>query len=64
METEKVERLRQYLAGRSEIVAGEQLVLRDLREKARDRQRPMLRLPLLLIGAGGCYLLLMEGRQR
>ena len=64
METEKVERLRQYLAGRSEIVAGEQLVLRDLREKARDRQRPMLSLPLLLIGAGGCYLLLMEGRQR
>ena len=64
METEKVERLRQYLAYRSEIVAGEQLVLRDLREKARDRQRLMLGLPLFLIGAGGCSLLLMEERQR
>ncbi len=64
MEPEKVERLRQYLAGRSEIVAGEQLVLRDLRDKARDRQRLMLGLPLLLIGFGGCYLLLMRRRQR
>ena len=64
METEKVERLRQYLAGRSEIIAGEQLVLHDLREKARDRQRLMLGLPLLLIGICGCYLLLMERRQR
>ena len=39
MDAEKVERLRQYLAGRGEIDAGEQLVLRHLRDKARDRQR-------------------------
>lgn len=58
LEPEKVERLRQYLAGRSEISAGEQLVLRHLQQKARDRQRLMLGLPLLLIGAGGYYLLL------
>jgi zinc/manganese transport system permease protein len=57
MDSEKVERLRQYLAGRSEISAGEQLVLRHLRDKARDRQRLMLGLPLLLIGVGGLYLL-------
>jgi zinc/manganese transport system permease protein len=57
MDSEKVERLRQYLAGRSEISAGEQLVLRHLRDKARDRQRLMLGLPLLIIGAGGFYLL-------
>ena len=57
MDPEKVERLRQYLAGRSEISAGEQLVLRHLRDKARDRQRLMLGLPLLLIGAGGFYFL-------
>ena len=57
MEPEKLERLRQYLAGRSEISAGEQLVLRHLREKTRDRQRLMLGLPLLLVGAGGFYLL-------
>jgi len=57
IDPEKVERLRQYLAGRSEISAGEQLVLRHLRDKARDRQRLMLGLPLLLIGAGGFYFL-------
>ena len=57
MDPEKTQRLRQYLVGRSEISAGEQLVLRHLRDKARERQRLMLGLPLLLIGAGGFYLL-------
>lgn len=57
MDPEKTERLRQYLAGRSEISAGEQLVLRHLRDKARERQRLMLGLPLVLFGAGGFYLL-------
>ena len=57
LDPEKVERLRQYLAGRGEISAGEQLVLRHLRDKARDRQRLMLGLPLLLIGAIGFYFL-------
>ncbi len=57
MDAEKVERLRQYLAGRGEIDAGEQLVLRHLRDKVRDRQRLLLGLPLLVIGAGGFYLL-------
>ena len=42
MEAEKAERLRQYLAGRSEIAAGDQLVLRSLRARARERQRWML----------------------
>jgi zinc/manganese transport system permease protein len=56
MDAEKAERLRQYIAGRSEISAGEQLVLRSLREKARGRQRLMLGLPLLLAGAAGFYL--------
>ena len=64
MSSEKVERLRQYLAGRSEIIAGEQLVLRDLREKARQRQRLMLGLPLLLVGAGACYLLTTKRHRR
>ena len=63
MDPEKVERLRQYVTGRSEIIAGEQLVLRDLRDKARDRQRLMLGLPLLLVGAGGCYLILVKRQQ-
>jgi len=56
MDPEKTERLRQYLAGRSEIVAGDELVLQHLRDKARERQRWGLGLPLLLVGAGGVYL--------
>ena len=56
MDAEKAERMRQYIAGRSEISAGEQLVLSSLRDKARGRQRLMLGLPLLLVGAAGFYL--------
>jgi zinc/manganese transport system permease protein len=58
MEPEKAERLRQYLMGKSEISAGDQLVVRHLRGKARDRQRFGLGLPLLLAGACGIYALL------
>ena len=57
MEPENTERLRQYLAGISEISAGDQLVLRHLRGKARERQRFALGLPLLLLGAAGLYAL-------
>jgi zinc/manganese transport system permease protein len=57
MEPERIDRLRQYLAGRSEIGAGDQLVLRSLRGKARERQRFALGLPLLMIGAGGAFAL-------
>jgi len=56
LDAEKAERLRQYIAGRSEISAGEQLVLRSLRDKARGRQRLALGLPLLLVGAAGLFL--------
>jgi zinc/manganese transport system permease protein len=51
MDAEHEERLRQYIAGRSEISAGDRLVLNVLRAKARERQRYGLGLPLLLIGA-------------
>jgi zinc/manganese transport system permease protein len=57
MPAEKQERLRQYLAARGEIVAGDQLVLKDLKVKARDNQRYMLGLPLLLLGALAFWLL-------
>jgi len=57
MDPEQAERLRQYLAGRSEISAGDQLVLRHLRGKARERQRFALGLPLLLAGLVGLYAL-------
>jgi zinc/manganese transport system permease protein len=55
MDGEKAERLRQYLAGRGEISAGDELVLRNLRAKARERQRFVLGLPLLLAGASICF---------
>jgi zinc/manganese transport system permease protein len=58
MEPEKAERLRQYLMGKSEISAGDQLVLRHLRIKARERQRFALGIPILVAGAAGLYAIL------
>jgi zinc/manganese transport system permease protein len=55
MEPEKVERLRQYLMGKNELSAGDQLVLRHLRGKARERQRFALGIPFLVAGVGGLY---------
>jgi zinc/manganese transport system permease protein len=52
MSDEKQERMRQYIAGRSEILAGDQLSLRELRTTARERQRFALGIPLVLFGAG------------
>ena len=57
MDAERHERLRQYLAGRSELLAGDQLVLKTLRAKARERQRYALGMPLLLLGAIGLAVL-------
>lgn len=62
MTAEKQERLRQYLAARGEIVAGDQLVLKDLRVTARGNQRLMLGLPLLLLGTVGFCLLCARRR--
>ena len=61
MDAERAERLRQYLAGKSEISAGDQLVLRHLRGKARERQRLSLGIPLLLVGGYGLYCLIWRG---
>jgi len=47
---EQRERLRQFLAGRDELVAGDRLVLVTLRARARDRQRFLLGLPLTVAG--------------
>jgi zinc/manganese transport system permease protein len=55
-------RLRQFLAGRSEIAAGDRMVLHTLRGKARERQRYWLGLPLLLTGAAGVLVLLRVRR--
>ena len=50
MDADKEERLRQFIAGRSEIVAGERLVLHALRERARERQRYWVGVPLAILG--------------
>jgi len=64
MDAEKQERLRQYLAGRSEIQAGDQLVLQELRARARARQRYALGIPLFLLGAGALVLVERAARRR
>jgi zinc/manganese transport system permease protein len=51
------ERIRQYLAGRAEMVAGDRLVLRTLQTRARARQRWWLGIPLAVLGAGGALVL-------
>lgn len=51
------ERIRQYLAGRAEMVAGDRLVLRTLQRRARARQRWWLGIPLAVLGAGGALAL-------
>ncbi len=55
------ERLRQFLAGRSEISAGDRMVLGTLRGKARERQRYWVGVPL---GGVGVSLGVMLARRR
>ncbi len=50
---EQQERLRQFLAARGEITAGDRFVLATLRGRARERERYWLGVPLLLAGAAG-----------
>ena len=57
MSEEMQERLRQYLASRSEITAGDQIVLKHLQSTARQRQRFWLGIPLVLIGVVGALTL-------
>ena len=62
MHPDKVERLRQYLAGRGEISAGDELVLRHLAAQARERQRWRLGVPLLVLGGFAFYRLTRKRR--
>jgi len=59
---ERQERLRQFLAARGEITAGDRFVLATLRGRARERQRYWLGVPLLVTGAAGGLVLLARGR--
>ncbi len=63
MGQEQQERLRQFLASRGEIAAGDRMVLKTLRGKARERQRYWLGIPLLAAGALGA-LVLARARRR
>jgi hypothetical protein len=63
MDEAQQERLRQFLAGRGEIAAGDRMVLRTLRLHARQRQRLWLGVPLLLIGSLGAVVLVGRRRQ-
>ena len=51
------ERLRQFLAARGEITAGDRFVLATLRARARERQRYWLGVPLLALGIAGTLIL-------
>jgi zinc/manganese transport system permease protein len=48
---EMQERVRQYIAGRRELVTGDRLVLRALTQRVRERQRYVLGVPLVVVGA-------------
>ena len=48
-------RLKQYLAGGTEIAAGDRMVLATLRAHARVRQRYWLGLPLIVLGASAAF---------
>ena len=63
MATEQQERLRQFMTSRSEISAGDRMVLKTLRSKARERQRYWLGVPLLAVGGVGT-LALARARRR
>jgi zinc/manganese transport system permease protein len=54
---ETEERLRQFLASRAEIAAGDRMVLTTLRSRARERQRFWLGLPLLGFGVASALAL-------
>ena len=64
LDPERRERLRQFLAGRSELVAGDRLVLRTLRARARERQRYWLGLPLLALGGVAAISVSRRARSR
>ena len=63
VDPEERERLRQFTLSREEIVAGDRLVLKTLRRKARERQRFVLGAPLTVAG-GAVAALGLTSRRR
>ncbi len=64
MSEENQELLRKYLLGRQEILAGDRYVMGKLRERARERQRFVLGLPLAALGAWIAWAALRRLRAR
>jgi zinc/manganese transport system permease protein len=64
MDAERQQRLRQFLASRAEIAAGDRMVVATLRSRARERQRWALGVPLLALGAAGVAVATRRGRTR
>jgi hypothetical protein len=56
VDADERERLRQFTLGREELVAGDRMVLRTLRARARERQRYWLSLPLAVAGTATALL--------
>ncbi|MGH7335834.1 MAG: hypothetical protein ACREKS_24420 [Candidatus Rokuibacteriota bacterium] len=61
---EMQERVRQYIAGRTELITGDRLVLRALTERARERQRFVLGVPLTVVGLGAALAAVARHRAR
>ena len=61
--SDQQERLRQFLASRGEITAGDRFVLKTLRGRARESQRLWLGLPLLALGLSGALALAARRRR-
>jgi hypothetical protein len=62
MDAERRQRLRQFLASRAEIAAGDRMVVATLRDRARARQRYVLGVPLVVLGAAGVTVATRRGR--
>jgi zinc/manganese transport system permease protein len=58
------ERVRQYIAGRTELITGDRLVLRELKQRARQRQRFVLGVPLTVAGLGAALVSAARRRRR
>ena len=64
MDAERRERLRQFLASRSEIAAGDTMVLRTLQARARERQRYWIGVPMVTLGLVGVAVVVRRGQPR
>jgi zinc/manganese transport system permease protein len=58
------ERVRQYIAGRTEMITGDRMALEALKQRARQRQRYLVGVPLTLAGFGAAALAVRARRRQ